>query len=85
MVSAIVGHFCYIINNYSEILIMFYVKLFLNENEFQNNLKQETKQYEIITAKLKLFRTTSENISLTDKCEFFRFLPIQRNNIVKFC
>jgi BRCA1-associated protein len=31
-------------------------------------------------------RVKSENISLTDKYEFFRFLPIKRNNIVKlFC
>ena len=38
--------------------------------------------YEVISGKLKIYRTVSENISLTDKCEFFRFLPIKRNNIV---
>jgi hypothetical protein len=64
---------------------MFEVKLYLNENEFEKLKSNETKetQYEIIKGKVKLFRTQNENISLTDKCEYFRFLPIRRNNIVK--
>jgi len=38
--------------------------------------------YETITGKLQIMRVKSENISLTDKYDFFRFLPIKRNNIV---
>jgi hypothetical protein len=63
---------------------MFEVKLYLNDNEISKikTTNKEGNLYEITTGKLKLFHTQSENISLTDKCEYFRFLPIQRNSIV---
>jgi hypothetical protein len=40
--------------------------------------------YETISGHLQIMRVKSENISLTDKYEFFRFLPILRSNIVKY-
>jgi hypothetical protein len=61
---------------------MFEVKLYLNELEKPR--AKESTQYEIVTGKVKLFRIQNENISLTDKCEYFRFLPIRRNKIVQF-
>lgn len=44
----------------------------------------EPNWFDTFTGHIQIMRVKSENISLTDKYEFFRFLPIKRNNIVTF-
>ncbi len=73
---------------------MFELKLYIDEKKYNiANDKHEIiddgietfiayGNYDIINADLKILRNLYENISLTDKCEYFRFLPINRNNIV---
>ncbi len=61
----------------------------VNEIEISTALDLKDKEpnlynlFETISGHSQLMRVKSENISLTDKYEFFRFLPIKRNNIVK--
>ncbi len=45
-------------------------------------MSKELNWFETFTGHIQIMRVKSENISLTDKYEFFRFLPIKRNNIV---
>lgn len=58
----------------------------LNPNKLinitNNHVYNDNSLYETISGHLQIMRVKSDNISLTDKYEFFRFLPILRSNIV---
>lgn len=47
-----------------------------------NKLREDLDLYEIVYGDLQIFKIFSENISLTDSNELFRFLPIQRNILI---
>lgn len=53
----------------------------LSVNYYDNNSLKES-LYETFIGSLQIMRVKSENISLTDKYEFFRFLPIKRGETV---
>jgi len=44
--------------------------------------KEEFDKFEVLSGEVKFFRAKTENLSLTEKNEFFRFLPINRMNII---
>jgi hypothetical protein len=62
---------------------MFEVKLNIVRDK-KDSREKDTCNYftETLSGFLQIMRLKSENISLTDKYEFFRFLPINRNNLV---
>ena len=45
-------------------------------------IEEKNNLYEHIEGKAKLYRISSDSISLTDKFETFRFLPIERTNFI---
>lgn len=47
-------------------------------DKFEMNQTAVSKLYETLLCRLEIMRVKSENLSLTDKYEFFRFLPIKR-------
>ena len=61
-------------------------KLSLNSENFISKniitLKETSDKSETLYAEVKIFRAKTENLSLTEKYEFFRFLPINRSNII---
>ena len=76
---------------------MFELRIFLNKNEKLKNLnlcnemiisqnifsrKDSFEKYETLNGEIKMFQTKYENISLTEKYEFFRYLPINRTKII---
>jgi hypothetical protein len=62
---------------------MFEVKLNIVRDKKDFNGKDTCNYFiETLSGFLQIMRLKSENISLTDKYEFFRFLPINRNNLV---
>ena len=44
--------------------------------------KEDFEKYETLYGEVRMFRMKTENISLTEKHEFFRFLPINRTNVI---
>ena len=76
---------------------MFELRIILNKNEKLKNLnlsnemiisqnilsrKDSFEKYETLNGEIKMFQTKYENISLTEKYEFFRYLPINRTKII---
>ena len=76
---------------------MFELKIILEKNEKLKNLNSSYEiiisqniafkndsfeKYETLNGEIKMFRTKNENVSLTEKYEFFRFLPINRTNSI---
>ena len=61
---------------------MFEVKVITKSKITIDSIEANNNLYEHIEGVAKLYRISSENISLTDKFETFRFLPIERTNLL---
>lgn len=61
---------------------MFELKVITSSNKPFETIESKHNLFQIIEGKAKLFRISSETCTLTDKFEFFRFLPIKRTNIL---
>ena len=61
---------------------MFELKFNLLKEKKESTLIEQEAFLNTYSGFLQIMRVKSENISLTDRYEFFRFLPITRNNMV---
>ena len=61
---------------------MFQLSIITKSQKNLESIEKNNIFYDNIEGEVKLFRIPSENISLTDKFETFRFLPISRTNLI---
>ena len=61
---------------------MFQINIITNSQKNLETIEKNNIFYDNIDGEVKLYRIPSENISLTDKFETFRFLPISRTNLI---